>query len=429
LEKTVRDAVHRAFWDTLEEQLAQNPPQYERAISLLSEIKETLLSLMLPHHKKLKDQINEVLDMELIKQEISHGCFDMDECTKFIIVIMGKLCAPLRDEKLKELKNHTGIASTLRGILEFLDLMKLDMANFQLQKVKPILMQQAVEYERGKFEEFLKINPDGTVLTRHWLRLAICELKQLISKSFNRIKGSSNRPQPKISTTIVLTHAYLKLLDWQDSIGFPETLLLDELRLAEMSHMFSRLCLIGSLMLLTSNLIGSHLATNSSFIRKLKDHLFVLLDGVRSRNLHYHLPNLYEQVVIETKKACEETGVSYLEDAKEATLKSQIGSILNEENSVHSLVKSRIRDYVLLCMTSEKSPKQNEAPLALVNIQDELKMLSMRFSRIVSHNRNVYLPFYNDMIKQMLDEMDEGEKENELGTSSGKGDSFTESVN
>ena len=36
----MRDAVHRAFWDTLEEQLAQNPPRYERAISLLGEIKE-----------------------------------------------------------------------------------------------------------------------------------------------------------------------------------------------------------------------------------------------------------------------------------------------------------------------------------------------------------------------------------------------------
>ena len=78
---------------------------------------QTLLSLMLPHHKKLKDQIEEVLDMELIKQEISHGCFDMDECTKFIIIIMSKLCAPLRDEKLKELKNHTEIASTLRQVI------------------------------------------------------------------------------------------------------------------------------------------------------------------------------------------------------------------------------------------------------------------------------------------------------------------------
>ena len=84
---------------------------------------------------------------------------------------------------------------------------------------------------------------------------------------------------------------------------------------------------------------------------------------------------------------------------------------------------------MLLCMTSERSPKQNEAPLALVSIQDELKMLSMRFSRIVTHNRNVYLPFYNSMIRQMLDEMQEGEKENEMGTSTAKGDSFTEGVN
>ena len=60
------------------------------------------------------------------------------------------------------------------------------------------------------------------------------------------------------------------------------------------------------------------------------------------RNLRNYLPNLYEQVVIETKKACEETGVPYLEDAKEATLKNQIGSILNEENSVYSLVSELI---------------------------------------------------------------------------------------
>ena len=58
---------------------------------------------------------------------------------------------------------------------------------------------------------------------------------------------------------------------------------MDELRLAEMSHMFSRLCLIGSLMLITSNFVGSHLSTNSAFIKRLKDHLFVLLDGVPIR--------------------------------------------------------------------------------------------------------------------------------------------------
>ena len=38
----MRDAVHKAFWDTLEEQLSQTPPQYERAVSLLGEIKEVM---------------------------------------------------------------------------------------------------------------------------------------------------------------------------------------------------------------------------------------------------------------------------------------------------------------------------------------------------------------------------------------------------
>ena len=46
-----------------------------------------------------------------------------------------------------------------RGILEFLDLMKLDMANFQLQRLKPILVQQSVEYERSKLKQFLELYP------------------------------------------------------------------------------------------------------------------------------------------------------------------------------------------------------------------------------------------------------------------------------
>ena len=34
--------------------------------------------------------------------------------------------------------------------------MKMDMANFTIQQVRPYLQQQSVEYERKKFNEFLK---------------------------------------------------------------------------------------------------------------------------------------------------------------------------------------------------------------------------------------------------------------------------------
>jgi hypothetical protein len=44
-----------------------------------------------------------------------------------------------------------------RGIFEVLDLMKMDMANFTIQQIRPYLQQQSAEYERDKFNEFIKL--------------------------------------------------------------------------------------------------------------------------------------------------------------------------------------------------------------------------------------------------------------------------------
>lgn len=37
--------------------------------------------------------------------------------------------------------------------------MKMDMANFQLQALKPQLLQQSIEYERTKFKQYLETKP------------------------------------------------------------------------------------------------------------------------------------------------------------------------------------------------------------------------------------------------------------------------------
>jgi len=39
--------------------------------------------------------------------------------------------------------------------------MKMDLANYEIRAIKPILMQQAVKYESEKFEDYLKEN-NGT---------------------------------------------------------------------------------------------------------------------------------------------------------------------------------------------------------------------------------------------------------------------------
>lgn len=40
MEKTIKEVMHKAFWDVLREQLERKPPCYDHAIQLLGDIKE-----------------------------------------------------------------------------------------------------------------------------------------------------------------------------------------------------------------------------------------------------------------------------------------------------------------------------------------------------------------------------------------------------
>uniref|UniRef100_A0A8C8GTB0 T-complex 11 n=1 Tax=Oncorhynchus tshawytscha TaxID=74940 RepID=A0A8C8GTB0_ONCTS len=94
LEKQVKDIVHKAFWDGLESELNDDPPEYEHTIKLLEEIREILLSFLSPGANRLRTQILEVLDMDLIRQQADKEAVDIHGLASYIIAIMGKLCAP-----------------------------------------------------------------------------------------------------------------------------------------------------------------------------------------------------------------------------------------------------------------------------------------------------------------------------------------------
>ena len=74
------------------------------------------MSLLLAHHASLKEQIEEVLDQEFIRQEVEHGCFDLKQITKFVILVMTKLCAPVRDEDVKRLQEIEDMVPLLRFV-------------------------------------------------------------------------------------------------------------------------------------------------------------------------------------------------------------------------------------------------------------------------------------------------------------------------
>ena len=62
------------------------------------------MQLLLPNHVKLKEKIDEVLDMELIKQQMNSETFEYQKYSLFICDIMSRLCAPVRDEDIAKIK-------------------------------------------------------------------------------------------------------------------------------------------------------------------------------------------------------------------------------------------------------------------------------------------------------------------------------------
>jgi len=159
------------------------------------------------HNAKIKENIREVLDLDLIKQQAEKGVLDFHHYGQYIISIMSKICAPVRDEKIRELSQQVDIVETFKGVMELLQLMRLDLANFTITMMRPNIIASSIEYEKAKFADFLKINSNGLQYTEKWL---------LRHFDAEKVTGSSSTGTNNVRqiTHSLLTEAYLDLLEW-----------------------------------------------------------------------------------------------------------------------------------------------------------------------------------------------------------------------
>ena len=128
MEEHVKNIVHQAFWDVLRTELSEDPPVYNQALNLLTEIRDTLIGMLLPSQNRVKDAIAERLDVELIAQQAENRVLDVKEHGLFIIDLLGKLCAPVRDEEVANLRTHLDdLVQLFKEIMKVLDHMKWDM--------------------------------------------------------------------------------------------------------------------------------------------------------------------------------------------------------------------------------------------------------------------------------------------------------------
>ncbi|KFW94338.1 T-complex protein 11-like 1, partial [Phalacrocorax carbo] len=393
LEKKVRDIVHKAFWDCLEAQLKEDPPTYDHAIKLLGEIKENLLSFLLPGHTRLRNQITEVLDLDLIKQEAENGALDISKLVEFVIGMMGTLCAPARDEEIKKLKDINEIVPLFRAIFSVLDLMKMDMANFAVSSIRPKLMQQSAEYERKKFQEFLEKQPNDLAKLRCKTLPPHCSAD-----------GATGGASPLCSTA-VQNQAYLKLLKW-DHVNrpFPEVVLMDQTRFQEIQLELEQLLLTGTILLVTFSAAGSVLVDVPGFAEKIKTIVKVLLTGMHlpSFNLQESLATIGEKVCAEVNSCLSQHGFTPFSAERETGLKGQIQAVANPGNTICKLIDSRIEKFLENYLASSHQKSLPAVPGGLGPIQRELEEIAVKYVRLVNYNKMVFSPYYDAVLGKIL---------------------------
>lgn len=77
-----------------------------------------LISLLMPSQDRLKQHIDERIDMEVIKKQLDQKTLDLKEYANFITDIMAKLCAPVRDEQVAALRQYEKPVELFKHIFE-----------------------------------------------------------------------------------------------------------------------------------------------------------------------------------------------------------------------------------------------------------------------------------------------------------------------
>lgn len=397
--KKVKEVMHKAFWDAFQSKLDEDPPEYDHAVLLIEEVKENLLGLLLPQHVRLKTQICEVLDTELIQQKLQNDAFDIYYYSDYVINILSKLCSPARDENMVKLKEIKDIIPLFKEIFAVLDVMKMDMANFTIQQMRPYLQQQSMEYEKTKFDEFLQTQResgiDGLELTRIWLKRSYDELRDTLSEE----EGASS--SPILTPAAIVNEGYVSLLSWDENQLFPETLVMDQGRFTDVGDRIHSLTLLASILLVTYSDVGAPIAGVQKLKEKLKSEIMTILEGTEQKDLSSMLDNVAVQVNKNVNEYMSEHGFHSRDETQQTALAGQVTSLSSRDHPVYKLMYKRLRDFILQIISKRHSGPLKVPPGFSV-VENELGTVCGQFLQLISHNRATFSSYYTDIANDLL---------------------------
>ncbi|KAI1319121.1 T-complex protein 11-domain-containing protein [Xylariaceae sp. FL0255] len=163
------------FWKMLQYQLQEFLTERDRFVGEHGNDNDWLLPMFLKSAKDILytlvpkqdyTALEEGFNVDLIVQQISRWIIDLENLASWLSRLLKSHCAPRRDEWIDTMCDQLVNGSRtddmgemvqgLRSFLEILEVMRLDVANHQVQCLRPLLIEDTVRFEQHRFLEKIR---------------------------------------------------------------------------------------------------------------------------------------------------------------------------------------------------------------------------------------------------------------------------------
>jgi len=357
----IRLSFHVAFWESLADDLRLSPPCYARVVKVLGEVRDGIADLAQGSAaRRGAASINDVLDMDLIKQQIDRGGFAWTSCVKLIQDVASILtqveaagarpagapaghdpAAKVRWEEVDHAMQAAAAApaeqpgafcAALSYLLDRVRAVRIDVANSRLRLIAPVIKDHGIEYESAHFWRKVRKGALSLRRTRAWLRAAVRE--EVAAKRIALEDLTSKNQSKPAAFLAVLSAAAAALVTGAAApraADCPETLLLDVARLGALNAAFrAGVRAAAVLVLIAQRLKHAHERNPAPLLEKVAQRLLAAPAGDA---------NAAADAAVDALCECEA-----MDEPKRAELREALLQGIGSDRPVPRLMEARLRN-------------------------------------------------------------------------------------
>jgi T-complex protein 11 len=234
---SVRQCMHRAFWQSLTDDLRLSTPCIVRVLRVINEIRDGLVDLC---GDDVKPRVQQACNTSDILERFEQGKFSHSDWVALFAAafkLIMDVQAPKRDAETRELYVDVlkalespapeAITKALEFFLNRVNIMRVDAANQRLRLIEPVIKQHGHQYFRDKFDEKLAA---GTLTIKNLkLWIARCVKKEANDKVTEWSRNFTLAQQKSLHIAMMID--LVKSPEPITTTNCPETLILDVKRL------------------------------------------------------------------------------------------------------------------------------------------------------------------------------------------------------